>query len=796
MAALKAADNKPVNYRLSVRQAADMLCQNGDLQHRDRPVASALEGQDVHRRLQANWPAQVNKEVTLKWCFQQPGYQMHLSGRIDGLHSEPDRVRFMEIKSLRHPPELLPDAIRMRHRLQVLLYAHLWYLNHPRQQPEQLAISLIYFDTQQQKTSEDNEHYTPETLVALTSPLITSLQAWFHQLFQHRRQRNECLAAITFPFPFRTGQRNLAAQVFRAIRQQQQALIEAPTGSGKSLATLFPALKSLAAGYGDQIIVSTAKNATQHVALVAVELLDLRKPGLRTLQLAAKEKICVQDSVCNWLDCPRQSGFFTRLEPAMQACFERSFVDSQALREIALQHSVCPHGLQRYLQPWFDLLIGDYNYIFSPTVRSDFVFSFNRTVLLIDEAHNLPDRARELFSARLDSQELKQLLSLQLSPHTPLAKAIRSLLATLSTFNPALEGWQSETTLHKKLSNFDQCAEQWLLSPHDLLTASNLDALAATEQVLHRVRQWLLISEKSGDEFVCLHDQYGNKPGSQRQALQAEVCLHLRCLSPARLLQHYFTASEASILFSATLTPPTFYQHLLGLSAQASKWRITSVFPAENTRVIAATYINMRSNARSAQLPATIQLIADTYQAQPGNYWVYTPSFDYQNRLAAVFAETFPNIEVACQPQGNQLHQQEFLQRFSEHSQVVGFTVLGGVFGEGVDLPGKRLIGAIILGPGLPQMSPINDHMSHYFEQQGLDGFAYTYQLPGWQKVVQAGGRVIRTASDQGIIVLADDRFSQPSYQALLPAHWPSLRCSNPSELKRELTQFWRYHGR
>jgi DNA excision repair protein ERCC-2 len=826
------SNTKQARYRLNVRQAADLLCQTGDLSHRERAVATALEGQDVHRRMQASWPSGIEKEVKLKWRFEERGVSFDLGGRVDGLQVQQKLVRYLEIKTLRHPPEQLPKALQMRHRLQVLLYAHLWRLQHPLHEADTFAISLIYYDTLQHKTSELSEHYSPNELSALTDPLIACLQEWFVQLFRHRQARDLRLHDITFPFAFRSGQRAFATQVFRTIRDQQQALIEAPTGSGKSLATLFPALKAMATGHIDQIIVSTARNSTQQAALDSIGLLALDQPELRTLQLTAKDKICVQDSVCNWMDCPRQIGFFERLDAARQECLQRGYLPASELRDIALRHEICPHGLQSHLQPWCDVLTGDYNYVFSPAVRSEFLFSFNRTVLLIDEAHNLPDRARELFSAQLDSAVFTKILALQNTLDNPLAKATRMLLAELTTFNTEADNWRGNSTLTKKMEAYLSCAEHWLLSPHDLLTPINQEAMRATETGLQQVRQWLLTSAKAADDFVCFDASYSTNDESARLAIgelspssyldnphqdashpfwphqysaaktngrergpKSGRSLYLRCLSPARMLQPCFAASTASILFSATLTPPDFYQQLLGLPNELTRSRLPSAFDKNLSTIIAAPYINMRSKARNASLPTIVDMIATTYRVKPGNYWVYTPSFEYQTSLAAIFAEAFPDIEVACQLQGAQTGQPDFLARFTLQSQVIGFTVLGGVFGEGVDLPGDRLIGAIILGPGLPQMSLINDRIAEYFKGQKLDGFAYAYQLPGWQKVVQAAGRVIRTASDRGVVILADDRFTQASYKELMPSHWQLQICRSNNELNCELLKFWQSQG-
>ncbi len=328
--------------------------------------------------------------------------------------------------------------------------------------------------------------------------------------------------------------------------------------------------------------------------------------------------------------------------------------------------------------------------------------------------------------------------------------------------------------------------EQWLLTPHDLISSADQESQSCVTEALQQARNWLFLADKAGDDFACLDIISESEGHLPHRALQ------LRCLTPANMLQPYFKSVAAAVLFSATLTPPTFYQTLLGLNETLLRQRMPSPFDDSCIEVLIAPYINLRSKARFQQIPAVIRMISGIYENRPGNYWVFSPSYEFQSQLMEAFAESCPGIELLAQPQDNSPEAREaFLAAFSHHSHKVGFVVLGGAYGESIDMAGERLVGGIILGPGLPQLSRENEAIAHYFEQQGLDGFAYAYQLPGWQKVIQAAGRVIRSETDRGIVILADDRFTHQQYRALFPPHWHPRQTNSLEQLFDAAGRFW-----
>ncbi|MBU6951450.1 ATP-dependent DNA helicase [Hahella sp. HN01] len=778
--AIKTSPPDKLSYKLSVREAAHFLALLGDLDHQDRDTASAREGQLAHKQVQEGWPADYISEAPVKITLSETDFQLQLQGRIDGLRIADDHVLFEEIKTLRQDPQHIPLGLAERHRLQLLLYALLWRREQTEPPLTPIRLRLTYVRVPDMEQTQFDSEMSCEEAEQESDTLFQRLQEWYRRLTEHRLQRNGLLRDLNFPYSgFRPGQRELARQTYLSLRDASQALIEAPTGSGKSLATLFPALKAMGEGHLDQVMLITAKTSSQEAALKATQDMRLDNAPLRTLQLHARDRICGGDSVCDPLDCPRRRDFYQRLPEAREEALEAAWLDGERLREIALKYDLCPHGLQGELAPWVDVLIGDYNYAFSPQVRSDSLFTRNRIGLLADEAHNLPDRARDLFSAELSEAPFnrigRQCKALR-KDASAVAKAIRQMHIT-----PEQAPGKGQQALEARLQDFCAVAEHWLMSPQDLLASADTELNRQVQEAIFTAQGWIRLAPSIGDDFACFERDW-----------EQQRVLSLRCLSPARLLRPMLQACHGVTLFSATLTPPYYYQSLLGLDDNPQLLRSLSPFPPEHLGVFIAPYLNFRLRSRDTQLDAVCALIQQSIASRPGNYWVFTPAFSYMEQLTERFAKLYPEIEFAQQTrQASQEDQQRFLTRFRKARELLGFTVIGGVYGESIDMVGDSLVGCIILGPGLPQISPVNEQISAYFERQGMDGFAYAYQLPGWQKVVQAAGRVIRTESDKGVVILVDDRFTKPPYPALAPQHWRPKLVRSSQNLQSGLTQFW-----
>ena len=781
---MSTATDAPV-YRLGITQLLAWFFASGDLRGWQTDAAvSAIEGQASHRRIQKRWPTSVQKEakVAISWCSAL--CTLRIEGRIDGVEEGNGGLRVIEIKTVRRSPHSLPDAVRERHWLQARLYAALWLAQNPACEALVISLELLYVDLR-----EGTEHHLLDSieravLQAFLDHTRDTLLSWFDALTLHRQERNTRLRQLRFPFSaYREGQREMAVSLYRTIREGRMALVEAPTGSGKSLATLFPALKAMGEGLVRQVFFASTRNTGQLSALQALERLSVE--GLRILQVQGRERLCPDEPACRGGECPAQRDFFTRLPAARAEALGTPHLTSARLAAIAARHGCCPHGLQTCLMPWMDVLVGDVNYVFAPGNRVDLVFLLNRPLLLADEAHNLPDRARAMFSATLATSLFEDLLAHLPGDAADLRRATRQLSQLLR--KPLADDPTSAAQLAAPLEAFLGSAEQWQWQAAEHLLPLD-DALAEHLQAsIHAARQWQVLIPDVADDFTCLPLP---APTSGRM---------LVCLSPARLLRRSHGDLGAAVFFSAALTPADFYVRLLGLPDDTLRLRLPSPFPptAQCTLIYSGLSLRYAERDHPRHLTDVCAVAASVWHAKPGNYWLFAPSFEYLERLWEAFRQQYPDIPAQRQERGmTDAARAAFLAPFtspppSDPAGLLGMVVLGSVFTESIDLPGEALIGVIVLGTGQPQPSPVNDAMLTWFQAQGLDGQRLTYELPGWQKIVQAAGRVVRTPSDRGVVVLVDRRFATAGYRNLAPPHWRMQAVASVSAVEQRLAAFW-----
>lgn len=768
-------------YRLGVTQLIPWFFPTGDLHSHQQDQVSSVEGQAAHRRVQKKWPSSVLREARVSVTWQTEQFELQLNGRLDGVTNDQQTLRVTEIKTVRQPATSLPAQIQAQHRLQARLYAALWLQQNPELTADAVVLELLYVDLREGSETLLSEAISRTELLSMMQVHYAALMAWFLDLTVHRIQRNRMLQQLAFPFTcFREGQYTLAASLFRCIRDRTMALVEAPTGSGKSLATLFPALKAMGEGLVRQIFFATTKNAGQLSALEA--LAQLQPAGLRILQVQGREKLCSSDATCHAGGCERQRNMHARLPQARAEALQKGWITSGLLCEIALRHNCCPQGLQSSLMPWMDVLIGDVNYVFAPGNRIELLFQLNQPLLLADEAHNLPDRARAMFSAELRVSKYQKLLDTLPDSARDLLTATRRLLRLLN--NSRLEPATVSRKLARPLEFFVTTGEQMMVSAIDLLAPLDNTMVNLLQQGIRDARQWLTLLPDVQDDFTCL------------PLAGLDSGWLLVCLSPARLLQRSYSDLGSAVFFSASLTPPEFFQTLLGLPDSTFRCRLPTAFPPARqcTLLYSGTSLRYTDRDHPQHLPGICRLIQAVWEARPGRYWVFAPSFEYLDALCVEFSQRCAAIPTLRQKRDMTMADRDaFLQRFQEPQAggLVGLLSLGSVFTESINLPGEALIGVIVLGPGLPQPSQINTAMASYFSSRGLDGQRFTYLLPGWQKVIQAAGRVIRSPQDRGVVILADQRFTSRNYQTLLPPHWQVQSAKTADQMLATLKKFW-----
>jgi len=751
-----------VSYRVAVRALCEFTAKVGDLDLRFTPSPTALEGIAGHAQVSARRGEGYEREVALEGQYGK----LMVRGRADGY--DPARNRLEEIKTFRGDLERQPANHRQLHWAQAKIYG--WLLCQTRQLDE-VELALVYFDVASHKETLFVERHGAQSLRLFFETQCQAFLDWAEQELAHRDARNQALTALGFPHTdFRTGQRQLAEAVYKATCTGTTLMAQAPTGIGKTLGTLFPQLKAFPGQQLDKLFFLAAKTSGRRLALDALKTLQRNGAGeLRVLELIARDKACEHpDKTCHGESCPLAKGFYDRLPEARVAALQHSMLDQAALREVALAHQVCPYYLSQELARWADAVVGDYNYYFDISALL-YGLTFNndwRISVLVDEAHNLLERARGMYSAELDQRVFAGLGGKAPAPlKRPLGRVQR---CWNDLHREQLASYQVQPELPLKLLG---ALQQAVSAVTDYLgeQPGGLDAelQRAYFDAMHFCRIAELFGEHSLFDISLL-------PATGRSKTKRSM-LCLRNVVPAPFLAPRLEQARSTVLFSATLNPRRFHADMLGLPTGSAWIEVESPFQADQLRVCLAEHVSTRYQHRQASLGAVVELIAQQYHERAGNYLAFFSSFDYLQQVTALLREQYPDVPFWEQTRGMQeAARSAFLDRFTEHSKGVGFAVLGGAFAEGIDLPGNRLIGAFIATLGLPQVNPVNEQFKARLEQlfgRGL-GYDYTYLYPGLQKVVQAAGRVIRTQSDEGVVHLIDDRFGRSQIRRLLPSWW------------------------
>ncbi|ODS65736.1 MAG: ATP-dependent DNA helicase [Acidovorax sp. SCN 65-108] len=764
-----------MTYTVAVRELCEFTAKQGDLDLRFTPAPTALEGMAGHAVAASRRGAGYRAEVALSGSYQS----LRVRGRADGY--DPAQQRIDEVKTFKGRLDRQPASHRHLHWAQAKVYG--WLLC----EQEQLAhidVALVYLDVGTQQETVFTEHCNADDLRQHFEAQCQRFIAWAEQQVAHRAARDAALTTLAFPFGgFRTGQRPLAEAVYKAAVAGRCLLAQAPTGIGKTMGTLFPLLKAAPAQRIDKVFFLAAKTSGRQMALDALARLADSAPALplRVLELVARDKACEHpDKACHGESCPLARGFYDRLPAARAAAVAPASADKPAsvlqqarVRDVALQHDVCPYYLSQELARWADVVVGDYNYYFDLGGLLHSLAQANqwRTALLVDEAHNLVERGRKMFTAELHPAALAQARSSPTAAqHAPVKKAldkVRRAWVALDKAHPA-PYTVLETFPDKLLAALQQCTTT--LTEHFTDHPTEPDGALQTFyfDALHLQRMADLLDAHSMVDITQAtagHHQRSSKPGD------SVVCI--RNVVPAPFLQPRLAAAHTSTLFSATLQPARYYADLLGLPEGHMWVDVESPFAAQQLQVQVARHISTRYPHRAASLAPITALMAQQFRERPGNYLAFFSSYDYLQQAAALFAQQHPDVPHWCQSRRMlEGEQREFLARFTDTSRGIAFAVLGGAFAEGIDLPGKRLIGAFVATLGLPQVNPVNEQIRERMQALFGAGYDYTYLYPGLQKVVQAAGRVIRTPSDEGVVHLMDERFAQAQVRSLLPAWW------------------------
>ncbi|SDP26766.1 Rad3-related DNA helicase [Ralstonia sp. 25mfcol4.1] len=763
---MSATSTNPPRYTVAVRTLCEFTAKAGDLDLRFTPSPTGQEGVAGHGVVTSRRGPGYEAEVALSGDFEG----LRVRGRADGYNPVTNRVE--EIKTVRGQKVEIPQNHQALHWAQAKIYG--WLLCQSREL-KQIDVALVYFDIVSQQERVLKERFEAQALREFFEDSCRRFMHWAEREAAHRAGRDAGLAALAFPHgTFRDGQRLLAESVYKANASARTLLAQAPTGIGKSIGTVFPALKAMPTQRIDKVFFLSARSTGRAVALHATRQLrqNADETPLRVLELTARDKACEHpDLACHGESCPLAQGFYDRLPAARDAASRAPLLDRATTRDIARAHQVCPYYLAQEMIRWSDLVVGDYNYYFDRSALLYMLTAMNewRVSVLVDEAHNLVDRGRAMYTSTLDHAAFRGVrLAAPAALKRPMDRVYRQWHALAKSGDAAYE------TRDEEPAAFVEALVQLCTAIIDDMSDHPQRHDAALERFYFDAMHFLRLAEQM-TEYGGKHSLFDiTRTPRKRTGFDADLCI--RNLLPAPYLAPRFAGAHSTTLFSATLQPADYYRNLLGLPASAVGVEVPSPFQAEQLDVHVARHISTRFAQRRRSLPAIVQLMADQFARRPGNYLAFFSSHDYLQQAAALLAEQHPGIPAWSQARGmTEAGQAAFLDAFAPGGQGIGFAVLGGVFSEGVDLPGDRLIGAFVATLGLPQINPVNEQLRERMETVFGQGYDYAYLYPGLRKVVQAAGRVIRTQQDRGVVWLIDDRYARAEVQALLPAWWEIL---------------------
>ncbi len=796
---------------ISVTELVDFSARCGNLfDHYEGPTSA--EGIAAHRKIQKSRGDAWESEVSVEAKREIKGIEVSIRGRIDLLKIDLTGIVVEEVKTVLLDPKQLPESKVALQLAQAKVYAALLHLskNHPIDSHTDINIHLTWYNILNQSAS--SEVYTEDfdSLVKYLDSLILVYLEWLIPYQDSLKHFRESAQALTFPFQeFRPNQREFSATVYRAIEQKQDCLFEAPTGIGKTISTLFPAIKSFGQGRIDQITYLSTKVSTQQLAVNTLENLKTQDLRLFSVVIQAKDRACPclqakEDqngrNACRNEEgmCTRSLGFYERLPEARMRCLSAEQLSIEILHSIADEFHLCPFELSLQMARWANLVIADVNYAYDPLVRLPmFKERGSKRCILLDEAHNLVERGRMMYSAALDNLDIfniEHIESLNTTSRRHLKK-LRKLVASLNV---------GTSTLESELDLLPPVFDQVQLCISALVEFSLLGTAASNNE------QFNLLSENDASVFVI--NDFVKKLIRFSSISELEQPCHVRCVTQSshpkhRILEIYcrdasgylatlHKNTRSTIGFSATLRPTEFFIRTLGFNENTLRYSVPSYFPPENQLTLLCPYIDTRFEQRTNSLPELVQFIEKIYRHSQGNCLIYFPSYQYLADTQRAFLKTFPELSAKLVEQlrgWDQSSQRTFLGNFVEANQrSLGFAIAGGVFGEGIDFSGESLSAAVIVGTGMPPPSIYTRTLQDYFEEQELPAFPYTYRYPGFIRVLQTAGRVIRSEHDKGIVALVDPRFTRPEYLQLMPQHWAPSPCNSPEHVEQALNTFYK----
>lgn len=774
--------------KVSVRDLVEFVLMNGDIVSGFTGSSRNTDAIKAHQAIQKAYGEGFSKEVPLTFIVENEDILLEIGGRIDGLYVSEKEIIIDEIKTTTLDLESIEEEYNIMHWAQAKCYGYIYSVQNSLQH---IGVQLTYYNLDNRETKKFIKDFNITDLQNFFSNLVEQYIYWARLMNTWNVKRNESISKLKFPFPtYRKGQREFAVAVYKTIKEGNKLFAQAPTGIGKTMATIFPTLKALGEGHVTKIFYLTAKTITRTIAEKALRSLSVEGLRIKSLTLTAKDKICFKENTeCNPENCEYAKGHYDRVKTALEDIFSEDFFTREVIEEYSRKHMVCPFEFSLDLSNWADCIICDYNYVFDPSasLKRFFLDSGGDFAFLIDEAHNLVDRGREMFSMKLSKKPILELKKTMKVASPKLSKILNKINTILIDYRKKCEDEKKDYFIQKEapkelyglLAEFLSSAEKYLLVNKN--SSINEELL----ELYFNIYSFLRTGEYYDERFITYVEKLGN-----------DVIIKMFCLDPSFLLSECMKKGKASVLFSATLSPMEYFIQVLGGDEKSYRIRLSSPFPRENLCVLVDSKTSTKYKNREYTYDKITEAINSVASSKRGNYLVFFPSYQYMNEVQSRFKSLNEEVEILIQNTGmTETEKEEFLKSFSENKNrtMVAFAVMGGIFGEGIDLTGDKLSGAIIVGVGLPQICLERNIIKDYFSESKGVGFEYAYIYPGMNKVMQAVGRVIRTEVDRGVVLLIDERFSENNYRKLFPPEWKPIKTGKDlSTMLTTLDEFWK----
>ncbi|WP_255993131.1 helicase C-terminal domain-containing protein [Clostridium perfringens] len=773
--------------KISIRNLVEFVLRRGSIDSRIKASVRALEGIKGHKKIQSSYSEKDRAEVTLKEDIDFEDFTLRVEGRADGILEENEKIIIDEIKTTTKNVMDIDYDFNELHWAQAKVYA---YIYSKEKDLESIIVQLTYYNVEDFGTKFLRQEYSFNELKEFFYDLIEKYKEWILLEKKWIDFRNDSIENFNFPFEvYRKGQRELAIRVYKAIAEGKKCFAEAPTGIGKTMSTLFPAVKALGAKETNKIFYITAKTTTREIANNTLRIMREKGLNIRSVNITAKDKCCkMEEKKCIPEYCPYANGYFDRVNMALkEALKHKEEYNLEYINKLSEEYNICPFEFSLELSNFCDVVICDYNYIFDPQASLKGILEGKAKdyTILIDEAHNLLDRGRSMYSSKIFKDDFLKLKREFKSKDKGIYNSLDRANKYLIEKRKVLENLETKSLVEKEEPSDLYGILRSFLEKVDIYESKSSEENSSLLELYFNVYEFLNICGYYGEDFTTLYKLDGNN-----------LELSINCLDPSRILKSIMNRFKSVIIFSATLLPMEYFKELYGAQEGDYSVNLTSPFDYKNKLTIVGKDVSTTYSNRKRTLPKIVNYIIECAKSKRGNYLVFFPSYEYMWMVHEEIKKR--EVDFSLVAQGDHMKEEEkeeFLSLFKEGGEKthLGLAVLGGHFSEGIDLTLDKLIGVIIIGVGMPKICLERESIKEYYNSIGKNGFDYAYVYPGIIKVLQAAGRCIRTERDKGVVLLLDDRYFTNKYKSLLPREWFLNILSESEEgIKKTCEHFWK----